>query len=382
LLIGCGAVGTVIASHLAPDPQVRRLTLADVDEQFARTTAARFPGASKVTTRALDASDRGALDKALQGVEVVVQASLPRFNAGIQAACLAAGANYLDLATDSTDPYVNDAEWKAHGLTALLGMGEDPGLSNIMARQSADGMDHIQSIRVRDGDTGSNPQWPFLPVFSPETFMEETLHGARVWKDGRYYDVPPFSDGEVYEFPPPVGSQKCYSVDHEEVDSLPRNIGKGVQYVDFKLGMDDTAVRTLLTLRDLRLLDRGSPGKPGPLRTVLNAFPKPADLAGKIDGDSMLIVETKGEKNGHRVAETFMTTINHRRAGELYNVTAVAYLTGTPAAVAVLQMVGGTITAPGMLAPEQLDPKPFFPMLRERGIPCRLTRTVEQEFTG
>ena len=353
-----------------------------MDERFARTAAARIPSSNKVATRALDASNPSVLEKAFEGVEVVVQASLPRFNAGIQAACLAVGANYMDLATDSTDPYVNDAEWRAHGLTALLGMGEDPGLSNIMARQSADGMDHVESIRVRDGDTGSNPQWPFLPVFSPETFMEETLHGARVWENGQYRDVPPFSDGEVYDFPAPIGPQKCYSVDHEEVDSLPRNIGKGVQYVDFKLSLDDTAVRTLLSLRDLRLLERGTPEAPGPLRTVLNAFPKPADLAGKIDGDSMLIVETKGEKGGWPVAETFLTTINHRRANDLYHTQACAYLTGTPAGVAVLQMVGGTITAPGMLAPEHLDPKPFFPMLHERGIVCRLKRTVEQEFKG
>ena len=375
-------MGTVIASHLAPDARVRRLTLADVDEQFARAAAARFPGTSKVGTRALDASNPAALESAFEGVELVIQASLPRFNAGIQAACLAVGANYMDLATDSTDPYVNDAEWQAHRLTALLGMGEDPGLSNIMARQSADGLDHVESIRVRDGDTGSNPAYPFLPVFSPETFLEETLHGSRVWEHGKYRDVPPFGDGELYEFPPPVGPQKVYSVDHEEVDSLPRYIGKGVQYVDFKLALDDTAVRTLLSLRDLRLLERGTPESPGPLRMVLNSFPKPADLAGKVDGDSMLIVETKGEKDGHAVEETFSTVLNHRRTGELHQVTAVAYLTGTPAAVAALQMVGGTITAPGMLAPERLDPKPFFPMLRERGIPIRLRRTVEQEFTG
>ena len=382
MLIGCGGVGTVIAGHLAPDARVRRLTLADVDEQFARAAAARFPGTSKVGTRALDASNPAALESAFEGVELVIQASLPRFNAGIQAACLAVGANYMDLATDSTDPYVNDAEWQAHRLTALLGMGEDPGLSNIMARQSADGLDHVESIRVRDGDTGSNPAYPFLPVFSPETFLEETLHGSRVWEHGKYRDVPPFGDGELYEFPPPVGPQKVYSVDHEEVDSLPRYIGKGVQYVDFKLALDDTAVRTLLSLRDLRLLERGTPESPGPLRMVLNSFPKPADLAGKVDGDSMLIVETKGEKDGHAVEETFSTVLNHRRTGELHQVTAVAYLTGTPAAVAALQMVGGTITAPGMLAPERLDPKPFFPMLRERGIPIRLRRTVEQEFTG
>ncbi len=372
----------MIASHLAVDPRVRRLTVADVDERFARTMASRLPADGRVTARALDASDRSAIERAFEDVELVIQASLPRFNAGIQAACLTTGANYIDLATDSTDPYVNDAEWKVHGLTAVLGMGEDPGLSNVMVRYSTDGMDHVESIRVRDGDTGANPAWPFLPVFSPETFLEETLHGARVWENGRYRDVPPFSDGEVYDFPPPVGPQKCYSVDHEEVDSLPRYIGKGVQYVDFKLAMDDVAVRTLLALRDLHLLDRGTPEAPGPLRYVLNSLPKPAELAGQLDGDSMLIVETKGEKDGHARADTLSTVLNHRRAGELYHVTAVAYLTGTPAAVAALQMLEGTIRAPGMLAPELLDPNPFFPMLRERGIVCRLRRAVDENVGG
>ena len=77
MLIGCGAVGTVIASHLVADPRVRRLTLADVDERLARAVAARFPGANKVSTRALDASDRSVLERAFDGVELVVQASLP-----------------------------------------------------------------------------------------------------------------------------------------------------------------------------------------------------------------------------------------------------------------------------------------------------------------
>ena len=375
-------MGTVIAGHLAPDVRVRRLTLADVDERFAKAATAHLSPSDKVETRSLDASDPSALEAAFEEVELVIQASLPRFNAGIQAACLAAGTNYMDLATDSTDPYVNDPEWRAHGRTALLGIGEDPGLSNIMARQSADGLDQVESIRVRDGDTGANPAYPFLPVFSPETFIEETLHGSRIWEAGRYRDVPPFGDAEVYNFPPPVGPQKVYSVDHEEVDSLPRYIGKGVQYVDFKLALDDTAVRTLLTLRDLRLLERGTPEAPGPLKMVLNALPRPAELVGKIDGDTMLIVETKGQKDGHPVAETFSTVLNHRRASELYRTTAVSYLTGTPAAVAALQMVGGTITATGMLAPERLDPKPFFPMLRERGIIVRRQRTVEHEVTS
>ncbi len=361
---------------------MRHLTLADVEERFARSVASRLDGSGKVSTRALDAGDPSALEAALTGVEVVVQSSVPRFNAGIQAACLAAGSNYLDLAADSADPYVADPEWRSRGLTAVVGMGEDPGLSNVMARHSADGLDRVRSIRVRDGDSASSPEHAFLPLFSPETFIEETLHTSRIWEAGKYREVPPFGEGETYTFPDPVGPQKVYSVDHEEVDSLPRFVGKGVEYVDFKLALDDVTVRTLQTLRDLKLLDRGSPEAPGPRRAVLNALPKPAELAGKIDGYAALVVETAGEKDGRPVAETLLTTMSHRKANELYHVTATAYLTGTPAAVAVLQMVGGTAKEPGMLPAESLDPAPFFPMLRERGIAVRACRTVERELAG
>ena len=313
---------------------------------------------------------------------MVVQASVPRFNAPIQAACLAGGASYVDLAADSSDPYVADGEWRSRGLTALVGMGEDPGLSNVMARHSADGLDRVDSIRVRDADTASSPEHAFLPLFSPETFIEETLHTSRIWEDGRYRDVPPFGEGETYVFPPPVGPQKVYSVDHEEVDSLPRFIGKGVRYVDFKLALDDPTVRTLETLRDLKLLERGTPEAPGPRRAVLNALPRPAELAGKIDGFAALVVETAGEQAGRPVTETLSTLLNHRRANELYRVTATAYLTGTPAAVAILQIVDGTIRAPGMYPAEALDPAPFFPMLKQRGIEVRVRRTVDQGPAG
>jgi saccharopine dehydrogenase (NAD+, L-lysine forming) len=358
------------------------LTLADVDARYARAVAARLPGSEKVATVGLDAADRSALEKAVDGVQVVVQASVPRFNAGIQAACLAGGASYVDLAADSSDPYVADGEWRSRGLTALIGMGEDPGLSNVLARRAADGLDHVESIRVRDGDTASSPDHTFLPLFSPETFIEETLHTSRIWEDGRYREVAPFGEGETYAFPPPVGPQKVYSVDHEEVDSLPRFLGKGVRYVDFKLALDDPTVRTLVTLRDLKLLERGTPEAPGPRRAVLNALPKPSELAGKIDGYAALVVEATGEKDGRPVAETLSTVLGHRPASERYHVTATAYLTGTPAAVAILQLVAGTIREPGMYPAEAVDPAPFFPMLRERGVEVRARRTVEEELAG
>ena len=314
----------------------------------------------------------------MDGIELVVQASLPRFNANVQAAALATGAHYMDLAADSADPYTRTEEWQRRGLTALIGMGEDPGLSNVLARRATDGMERVDSIRIRDGDTATSPEYAFLPLFSPETFIEETLTGSRIWDGGKYRSVPPFGEGETYEFPDPVGAQKVYSVDHEEVDSLPRFIGKGVQYVDFKLALDDGTVRSLQTLRDLKLLERGTAEAPGPRRAVLQALPKPAELAGKVEGYAALVVETTGEAGGVRRRETLFTLLNHRVAYDRYGVTATAYLTGTPAAVAALLIVEGAVTVRGALPPESLDPFPFFPKLAERGIAVTERLTVDR----
>ena len=345
----------------------------------ARAVAQRLGTTSKVRVQALDATDAKALERAMKSVSVVIQASLPGNNARVQAACLATGTDYIDLAADSSDPYVASGEWERRGRIAIIGMGEDPGLSNLMARYSADRLDRVDSIRVRDGDSASSPDSVFLPLFSPETFIEETLNSSRIWENGKYREVPPFGETEIYDFPAPVGPQKVYSVDHEEVDSFPRYIGKGVRYVDFKLAIDDTSVRVLEMLRDLRLLERGSPEAPGPREAILRALPKPGDFAGRIRGYSVLAVETSGEKDGTTRRETLYMTFGHRRANELHHVTATAYLSGTPPAVAAVQILDGTIRTPGMHPPESLDPAPFFRKLREREIEERSRVTVERE---
>jgi saccharopine dehydrogenase (NAD+, L-lysine-forming) len=322
------------------------------------------------------------VQKALEGVEVVVQATVPRYNASVQSAALAVGANYVDLAADSSEPFGASDEWRSHGLLGLIGMGGAPGLSNLMARRSADGMDRVESIRVRDGDTVTSPEHPFLTLFSPETFIDRALRTSRIWDGGKYRDVPPFGEGETYAFPPPLGPRKVYSVNHEEVDSLPRFIGKDLDYVDFKRALDDNTVRILQVLKELNLLEPGTPEAPGPRKVVISALPKPGELAGRVEGNAAIVVETTGEAGGLRRQETLHTVLSHPKADELYHSTATAYLTGTPAAVAVELVAAGKIRERGLLPPEALDPARFFAKLRDRGIVVTERRTIERDLGG
>ncbi|MGI0149353.1 MAG: saccharopine dehydrogenase family protein [Thermoplasmata archaeon] len=366
-MIGSGAVGSVVARHLCGSDAIADLVLADVDGDLAKRVAEKLQS-PKAHAMMLDAGEEDDLARAMRGCDLAINTSLPRFNPTIQRTARELGLHYLDPASETQDPFLDSDLWKEKGLTALCAMGEDPGISNAFARYAADGMDRVESIKVRDGDTASSPDHAFVALFSPETFVEETLTASRIWRDGKYEAVPPFGAFETFEFPGPVGSLPVYSVDHEEVDTLPRFIGKGVRYVDFKLALDAATVQTLKLFRDLHLLEHGPPGGPSPRKALFAALPKPADLAGQVDGHAVILVETTGESRGERVVHTLYIMLGHREAFERFGATATAYLTGTGLAAGAILLANGTIRERGKLSPENLDPKPFFRLLRTFGL--------------
>ncbi len=370
--IGTGAVGTVIARHLAASPRVSEIRLADVDEPLAQRVT-RSLGSSKATALGLDAGDVGAVARAIRGVDLVVNAAVPRFNRTIQAAAREAGVDYLDLASDGPDPYADGPQWERAGVTGIIGFGEDPGVSNVMARYAADRLDHVESIRIRDGDTAVSPDYPFLCLFSPETFIGETIVPSRIWRDGRYEPVPPFGAKETYVFPEPVGPQPVYSVDHEETESLPRSIGKGIRYCDFKLALDDRTVRVLETFRDLGLFDPKRTDRAAARRAILEIIPKPADLVGRVEGSAALVVEVEGAKDGQKKRLTLSAVLSHGDSSRRFGATATSYFTGTGGAVGALLVATRAVPVrPGLFAPEQLEPDPFLPALRSLGVDVRV----------
>jgi saccharopine dehydrogenase (NAD+, L-lysine forming) len=319
---------------------------------------------------ALDAGDPAAVGALVRGADVLVNATIPRFNNTLMTAAREGHVAYVDLASASSDPFVDDAKWKAAGVPAIIGMGEDPGLSNVFARYGADRMDSVDAIRIRDGDTASSPEFPFICLFSPETFIGETLNSSRIWRNGAYSVVPPFGEFERYTFPSPVGPQPVYEVDHEEVDTLPRYIGKGVQYVDFKLALDDRTVRVLQTFQDLQIFGNDRADRVAARKAILNVIPKPADLTGKVEGSAALVVEVDGVKNGRPHRLRLSTLISHPEASRKYGATGTAYLTGTGGAVGALLLARKQVP-PGMHSPETLDPAPFLPLLAEQGVALR-----------
>ena len=377
LLLGVGAVGSVIARHLIPHRSVSRLTLADRDTTRAlRLTSdleASTPGLKeKMRVEAVDASDAADLRRLCRDHGLVLGAVVPRFNGAVMDAALAAGAHYLDMAGGEEDQLLRHEAWKKAGLTALHGMGEDPGISNVLARVGADRLDEVESIRVRDGEFSEADDLPLACLFSTETFIEEATSNALHFEAGAYREHPPWTGREMYPFPDPVGPQPVYFMSHEEVDTLPRFIGKGIRNVDFKLAVPDEMRDRLDFLRRIGMTRHDAIDVGGtrvrPLQVLSAVLPQPADLGGRIRGAAIVLVEVEGRAAGKRARHVLHVAMTHEEAFHRMHSTATAFLTGTGAAAGALAIVTRRLVTPGVLAPEQIDPAPILAILAELGL--------------
>lgn len=370
LQLGVGAIGTVVARHMAGHRSVESLTLGDMDTTRAEKLARELKG--KVQVERVDAADPQALARVIKGHGLVVSAVLPTFNEVIMKATLAAGADLLDLSSGGGDELAHDAAWKKAGRTAIHGMGEDPGISNVYARWAADRLDEVEAIRVRDGEFSTSDEFPLACLFSTETFIEEAVSPAICFEDGQRKKLPAWSNREVYPFPGPVGPQVVYNMSHEEVDTLPRFIGKGVRFVDFKLAVPDEMQKYLAFLDRIGMTRRDTVrvrgGEVTPLSVLAAVLPQPAEIGGKIQGAAIILVEIDGKKAGRKVRHVLYAAMTHDEAFRRMKVTATAFLTGTGAAAGAIALVTGKVKARGVIPPEMLEAEPILSILEELGI--------------
>ncbi len=248
LIVGAGAQGGPCASILARDRDIAEIVLGDIDLDLANKVKNKIKS-DKITTMKVDAGKVEELEKAAKGVDAVINLTLPQFNANIMKAALKKGAQYVDAAMDypliaqltKKEPFEIDNEFKEAGLTALIGCGGTPGVSNVLVKYACDKLNQVDSICIRcSGKIVEKPKdiisaWD--PGWSPKTALTDYAEEPIVFENGRYKRYPPFSGREEYDFDPFGKVLLAYHL-HEEAAMLPYFIGKGVKYVDFKYPVD------------------------------------------------------------------------------------------------------------------------------------------------
>jgi saccharopine dehydrogenase (NAD+, L-lysine-forming) len=393
VVLGAGAIGSVSATLLSKSAAVERLVIADRSLEASKGLAEKLDR-GRVEAVRVDANKVESMVEAFKGFDVVLNLVLPRFNLKIMDACLKAGVHYMDAATDlalakekpgelvKAPPealqLAYDDAFRDGGLTALLGMGQDPGISNILARTGADRLDEVQEIEVRDGDAGTVEGYEFASLWSVDTLIEEVLMPALAFRDGKLVRLGSLEGEEVFEFPPPVGPLTVYNVDHEETNTLPLTIGKGLQSMDFKIAIPEDLAHALRVFQrfglhrghpiEVEVKSTGEKVKVAPRDMLAALMPDPKTLSDKAKGSAALAVVVRGLKDGAKAGWMLWMTLDHRECYRKYGFNATSYPVGAPMAMAAEMMARGEITRRGAFPLEVLDPAPFLKRLPEYGI--------------
>ncbi|HNJ98991.1 MAG TPA: saccharopine dehydrogenase NADP-binding domain-containing protein [Ilumatobacteraceae bacterium] len=401
LIVGAGGVGASIASIAARRQVFEQIVLADVDHARAARAAARA-GAPHVLSTRVDASDMLDLVELIRSVraDVVVNACDPRFNPPIFDAAFTAGCHYLDMAMHMstphpTDPYntpgvmLGDAQfavadqWEARGLLALVGMGVEPGFSDVAARYAADHLfSRIDEIGVRDGADLVIDGFAFAPTFSIWTTIEECLNPPIVYeRDRGWFTTEPFSEPEVFDFPDGIGPLACVNVEHEEVLLMPRWIDVG--RVTFKYGLGDEFIDVLKTLRKLGL-DSTRPVKVrgvdvSPRDVVAAILPNPAELGDRMTGRTCAgsLVTGLGVDGQPRCTYLYQVVDNEWTMRE-YGHQAVVWQTAVHPVVALEMLATGEWKSEGVKGPEAFCADPFLALLTEHGAPWAMEERLSR----
>ncbi|RYZ43663.1 MAG: saccharopine dehydrogenase family protein [Myxococcaceae bacterium] len=396
LILGAGGVARVVAHQCARNNDVLgELHLASRTRQKCEALIASVheKGAMKVPgvfkAHGVDAMSAPAVARLIRRTraQIVINVASPFVNDAVLVACLRTGAAYLDTAAHEhpdracePPPWYANYEWRRRrtceeqGVTAILGVGFDPGVVNAYVRLAADEyLDTVESIDIVDVNAGSHGRF-FATNFDPETNFREFTGPVYSWQQGRWGTNSMFEVQRDWDLPV-VGRQKVYLTGHDEVHSLSLRYPRAD--VRFWMGFSDHYIQVFTVLKNLGLLSehpvRTAEGlEVVPLKVVKAVLPDPASLAPGYTGKTCIGDRVRGMKNGLQ-REVFLYNVSdHPTAYASMGSQAIAYTAGIPPVAAAMLIASGAWDVARMVNVEELPPRPFLALLERLGLPTRV----------
>ena len=402
LVIGAGGVGSAIANIASRRPFITQMVIADrnlsrAEAAIAKVKDSRFSAAE---VNAAELEDIRALIRKAKP-DIVINAVDPRFVMPIFLACEIEDTNYMDMAMSLSRPhphypnsetgvklgdeqFARDWNWSERGIYAVVGMGIEPGMSDIFARYASDELfSRLDEVTVFDGSNLTVEGADFAPSFSIWTTIEECLNPPLVWEDGRgWYTTEPFSELEVFDFPEGIGPVECVNVEHEEVVLIPQKVD--AKKVRFKYGLGSEFISTLKTIHMLGMDSKDSINVQGvsvsPRDLLAAALPDPATLGARMRGKTCAGTLVKGlDKAGKPKAVYIYNVVDNAWSMENYGDQAVVWQTAINPVMALELIHQGIWKPEGVNGPEWFDPKPFLELLAAYGSSWHIR---EEDTTG
>ena len=401
LLIGAGGVGDAVAKVAAERSFYEVMVVSDYDLTRAEKTIdwIRNRHGDEVATRfipaKIDASNAANVVELCKAHNIthLINAVEPKFVPTVFSAAFTAGVGYVDMAMSlsephPTDPYrkpgikLGDAQyalndqWEKAGLLALVGMGVEPGLSNIFAKYAYDELfGEVDEVSIKDGSNlvvrNEAGEPIFAPSFSIWTVIEECLNPPIIYeKEKGWYTTQPFSEPEIFEFPEGIGAVECVNVEHEEIPMLPRTMD--VKKVTFKYGLGSDFIDVLKTLHHLgidatkpvRVRSGSGPVDVSPRDVLVAVLPDPAHIGPRMEGKACAgVLITGKDKSGKDRATYIYHVADNAETMKEYDSQCVVLQTAFNPLVALELIAEGVWSGVGVMAPEQFPPKPFLDLM-------------------
>ncbi len=382
VVLGAGRMGSVIVKDLQASG-VDKIIVADVDIAKAEKVVKQLGG--RCRAKKVDLANIGSVTSCIRNADAVANAGWYEFNLVVTQAAIDVQVPYVDLGGLY---HMTRKQLRLHrkalqnGCTIVVGGGESPGLTNVLAKLGASKLDSTETIMIRVGSRDfydSKTHFPSFP-FAVGTVLDELSMNPIILVNGKFREVLPLSGEEKVEFPKPVGINTCHYSLHSELATLPNTI-KGVRDVDFKLGVSLEFLRTIKPLIDLGLLGRE------PIR-IKGTSVSPKDFlvahfssVAQRDEPSRHVavrVVVHGEKNHAPVQRIYETLAGPKSEWGLKNGT--AFLTGIVASVVVQMLAKKQIVKRGVLAPEQcVEPNALIAGLKTRGVEVKERVAVSEK---
>ena len=396
LVVGSGGVGDAFARIAVQRDFFELLVMSDYDETRASATvaaaSARRQGDGRLLAAKVDASSSESVAALARehSITHILNAVDPRFVMPVFEGALAAGADYLDMAMSLSSPHperphlepgvkLGDDQlaatqrWEEAGRLALVGIGVEPGLSDVFARYAADHLfSRIEELGTRDGANlvvrDDNGEEIFAPSFSIWTTIEECLNPPVIWeKDRGWFTTAPFSEPEVFDFPEGIGPVECVNVEHEEVLLMPRWVD--ARRVTFKYGLGGDFIGVLKTLHALGL-DRTQKVSAGGVRVsprdvVAACLPDPATIGPRMTGKTCAGLWVTGTGKDGAAREVYLYhVVDNEWAMREYGAQCVVWQTAVNPVVALELLATGVWKGTGVRGPESFDAVPYLDLLK------------------
>jgi saccharopine dehydrogenase-like NADP-dependent oxidoreductase len=396
LIVGAGGVGQVTVNKAAQfRDDFGTITLvarnAGKLERIADEVQQRWaPGENEavVDTRAVNARDLDETTELIRECDagLVLNVASPYCNATLLDACLKTGADYLDTAlaeeefTENIQPnWYSHVEWPRRAqfadrsVSAILGMGFDPGVVNIFCAYARKHLfDTIDAIDIIDVNAGSHGRY-FATNFDPDVNLREIREDVITWDEAKWKTFPHHTKSMRVSLPQ-VGAHRVYSMGHDEIHSLAANF-PDTPHIGFWMGFGEHYLKVFEVLDRLGLTSSIPVDVDGmkvaPNRLLKALLPDPASLAEGYTGKICIGVDVRGTKDGEQRRVFLWSNCDHEENFREVGSQSISYSTGIPVITAARLMADGTWTPQTMVNVEELDPDPFLAAMPAVGIGWR-----------